>query len=244
MNKLPNIRKLFTPDPGYIFFDMDLDRADLQVVVWEADDAELKAALRSGVDLHNLNAQVLFGLRCSVDEVKTHFPAQRRLAKAWVHGTNYGGGPRTMAAVCGITVHEAERMQARWFSAHPGIKAWHDRTLADLARSRSVRNRFGYRRFYFDRLEGLLPEALAWVPQSTVANVINKCWIRFNEALRGRCEVLLQVHDSLAGQIKFEGAGETLAEMKRLAEVTIPYPEPLVIPVGIKTSQVSWGDCA
>jgi len=36
--QLPNIRKIFTPDQDYTFFDMDLDRADLQVVVWEADD--------------------------------------------------------------------------------------------------------------------------------------------------------------------------------------------------------------
>ena len=58
---LPNVRSLFGPDPGNTFFDMDLDRADLQVVVWEADDAMLKAALRQGVDIHLLNAFVIEG---------------------------------------------------------------------------------------------------------------------------------------------------------------------------------------
>lgn len=242
MIKLPNIRKLFTPDPGKIFWDMDLDRADLQVVVWEADDAELKQALREGVDLHCLNAKTLFNLSCPLGEIKAKFPLKRQLAKSWVHGTNYGGGPRTMAIACGITVKEAERMQYRWFEAHPGIKRWHERTTEDLAKTHSVRNRFGYRRFYFDRLEGILPEALAWIPQSTVACVINEVWIRFNKHLPD-VDVLIQVHDSLAGQLEFVNATETLMEMRELAKVTIPYPDPLVIPVGINTSQISWGDC-
>jgi hypothetical protein len=43
---LPNVRKLFIPDPGKMIFDADLSGADLYVVVWEADDAGLKKALR------------------------------------------------------------------------------------------------------------------------------------------------------------------------------------------------------
>lgn len=243
MNKLPNIRKLFTPDPGWIFFDLDLDRADLQVVVWEAEDDGLKAALREGVDIHCLNAKTLFNLSAPVGEIKARHPAQRQLAKSWVHGTDYGGGPRTMAAACGITVHQAERMQARWFEAHPGIKRWHERVAGDLARTRTVWNKFGYRRFYFDRVDEVLPEALAWIPQSTVAITINSIWLRFDEELPNDCQVLLQVHDSLAGQVRFDRATETLARMRELSAIEIPYPDPLVIPVGIKTSQMSWGDC-
>src|SRR6185437_5925094 len=57
----PNIRSMFIPDPGYIWFDGDLDRADLQVVAWEADDEMLKSALRMGADIHLMNAFVLQG---------------------------------------------------------------------------------------------------------------------------------------------------------------------------------------
>lgn len=226
---LPNVRKIFVPDSGMICFDMDLDRADLQVVVWEADDEELREALRSGEDIHTLNAKTL-GI-------------SRPLAKRWVHGTNYGGQARTMAVGCGITVHQAERMRKRWFEAHPGILAWHTRTQEQLHRSRTVRNAFGYRRVYFDRPDGLLPEALAWVPQSTVAIVINEVWslirARFPEV-----QVLLQVHDSLFGQYpahKHEYYSQALPALAR--EVVIPYAKPLVIPAGINTSPISWGHC-
>lgn len=227
--ELPNVRKLFIPDPGFTFFDMDLDRADLQVVVWEAEDSELKQMLREGVDIHAENARVL-GI-------------SRPLAKSWVHGTDYGGGPRTMAAACGITVYQAERMQERWFQAHPGIKNWHKQVEAQLHSKRFVENKFGYRRFYFDRIEGILPEALAWIPQSTVACVINRAFLNIYDNLK-EVQVLLQVHDSLAGQFPTHLRDHCIQRLKEEAHITIPYQDPLTIPVGVKTSEKSWGECA
>jgi DNA polymerase I len=227
---LPNIRRLFLPDPGFTFFDLDLDRADLQVVIWEADDAEFKAMLREGVDIHKENARVL--------------GVSRELAKRWVHGTNYGGSPRTMGQSCGISTADAERMQRRWFAAHPGIKRWHERTGMELSTRHYVENRFGYRRHYFDRVDSILPEALAWLPQSTVACVINRIWLWLWGNARGLIEVLLQVHDSLAGQFPIGSRREALVALRRAAsQVVVPYDDPLIIPVGIKTSSKSWGDC-
>lgn len=225
---LPNVRKIFIPDAGFTFFDLDLDRADLQVVVWEANDQELKAMLRENVDIHTENAKVL-GI-------------SRQLAKSWVHGTNYGGGPRTMAINCGLTVREAEAMQQRWFGAHPGIKSWHTRVEKQLHTKRFVENRYGFRRFYFDRIEGMLPEALAWIPQSTVAITINKTWLNIHNNLPD-VQVLLQVHDSLAGQMPTHMVQSLLPQIKHQAAIIIPYEEPLTIPIGIKTSATSWGDC-
>jgi DNA polymerase I-like protein with 3'-5' exonuclease and polymerase domains len=206
-----------------------LDRADLQVVVWEAGDLELKQMLREGVDIHEENAKTL---NCT-----------RQEAKMWVHGTNYGGSPRTMAVNCGITVNRAEQMQLRWFEAHPGIKGWHTRVQSQLQARRFVENKYGYRRFYFDRVEGLLSEALAWIPQSTVAITINKIWLKiFNEIKEA--QVLLQVHDSLAGQVPTGRATEVIRHIQSAAQtVVIPYEDPLVIPFQIKTSTKSWGDC-
>lgn len=224
---LPNVRKLFIPDPGHIIFDVDLDRADLQVVVWEADDKELKQMLREGVDMHSENAKAL---QCS-----------RAMAKAFVHGTNYGGGPRTMAMNCGITTHQADVMQKRWFAAHPGIHEWHRRTEQDLFHKREVRNRFGYRKFFFDRVEGLLPEALAWIPQSTVACVINRALLNVAVNLP-EIKLLLQVHDSLVGQVPEDRFSSLLKPLHQNLLITIPYPDPLIIPCGIKYSRTSWGE--
>lgn len=251
---LPNIRKLFIPDPGYTICDTDLDRADLQVVVWEAEDEQFKEALRKGVDIHILNGIALEGIapppleelvesHPAYNDHKARFKRQRQLAKAFCHGTNYGGGARTMAGICGISIAQCERLQAQWFEAHPGIKRWHERTLYQLQHTRSVTNKFGYTRRYFERIEGLLPEALAWVPQSTVGLYINKIWDKWVSTVP-EIEVLIQVHDSLVWQAPTSIFPRLVPELRALAStIVIPYDDPLVIPVGFNSSTKSWGDC-
>lgn len=250
--RLPNARKMFLPDPGKIMFDMDLDRADLQVVVWEADDEMLREALLRGVDLHLLNAGSIFQISelffenlCDPEfepYAKKKYGKQRQFAKAWVHGTNYGGGDRTMAATVGITVRENERYRLRWMGDHPGILAWHKRTEQQLNTFRYVENKFGYRYTFFSRIEGALPEALAWVPQSTVGCVINRAWANIDTQLP-EAEILIQVHDSLVGQFPIEKEEEMMRRIPEVARVVVPYDRPLVIPVGVNTSRVSWGHC-
>lgn len=225
---LPNVRKLFLPDEGCLIADIDLDRADLQVVVWEADDEELKAILREGGDFWEV---VAHELHCSRD-----------MAKRFTHGTNYGGSAKTMGASCGLTVHHSDSMQKRWFSAHPGIKAWHERTLLSLQTTRSVSNKFAFRRYYFDRIEHLLPEALAWVPQSTVAIVTNLGLRNLYSSLAS-VQPLLQVHDSLVVQYPKELDKALRVKIRNELLVEIPYDDPLTIPVGLKLSDKSWGDC-
>lgn len=250
---LPNLRKMYIPDEGMEFFDMDLDRADLQVVVWEAEDDELKRLLRLGVDLHIVNGLGVFGKSIPPLEelIETHpnYPEhrgrakkERQFAKNFIHGTNYGGGAPTMAKTVGVSVRDSDAYQKRWFSMHPGIKVWHQRTQKQLETQRFVENKFGYRRYYFDRVDGLLPEALAWVPQSTVGLVINRVWERiWNEV--PEIQVIIQVHDSLGGQFRIDRRDYCIQQLKERTQIVIPYDDPLIIPTGLKTSQISWGHC-
>ena len=252
--QLPNIRKLFIPDEGYTFYDMDLDRADLQVVVWEAEDADMKKALRLGLDMHCFSAVDIFNLKgIPHDELTESHPnykdhrarigeANRGKAKAGVHATNYGVGDRKLAVALGITVHEASLFRSRWFSAHPGIRKWHLRTETLVASQGYIENKFGARFYNFGRFQ--LPEFLAWLPQSTVAGVINRALVNIDGAYeRGEIsnQLLIQVHDSLAGQFLSSRRDEEVAKMRELSQIVIPYDDPLIIPVGINCSNQSWG---
>ena len=250
---LPNMRSMYVPDPGMTFFDMDLDRADLQVVVWEAEDEELMQALRMGADIHLLNVYLLDGKEPPpLEELVESHPRyeehkgprklKREFAKVFCHASNYGGGARTVAAHTGRSVHEIDQAQKRWFAARPGIKRWHDRTLHQIQTHRFVENRFGYRWHIFDRLEQALPAALAWVPQSTVGCYINRIWMAIYEQIP-EVEVLIQVHDSLAGQFPSHLRDHCVQRIQEVSRIEIPYERPLVIPTGMKLSTVSWGDC-
>lgn len=147
-----------------------------------------------------------------------------------------------MAKTCGIPVHEAEKLRARWFQIHPGIERWHRRQEALLVTKHIAENRFGYRYTFFDRIDGALPEALAWVPQSTVACVINRAWDQIMKQIP-EVEILIQVHDSLVGQFPIEMETTIVPRILEASKIVIPYETPLVIESGIATSSVSWGDC-
>lgn len=229
---MPNVRELFLPDEGYVLAEFDLSKADLRVVVWESDEAELKQMLREGVNIYKEAGTKVTGM-------------PYRKAKSFIHGTDYGGKPRTMAANCGITVHQAEVAQRRWFDAYPGIKRWHTRVEKQLMDNRTASNKFGFRIMFFDRPEGLLPEALAWTPQSTVAIVINKVlrkiYERFEAAHDPRVQLLLQVHDSVVTQIKREWlqhCAKTIFSF--FQEVVVPYDDPLIIPADCKVGRFNW----
>jgi DNA polymerase I-like protein with 3'-5' exonuclease and polymerase domains len=235
--ELPNIRKFFVPDPGMTMIEGDLKGADAYAVAWDSGDEALKEKLRecerTGIKLHTLNARSIFG-----DPVTPHAYAK---AKIGVHAVDYGCKSRTLAGHLNCRQHEADAFINGWFRAHPKIKAWHERIENQLYRTRSVSNAWGYKRYYFDRVEGLLPEALAWIGQSNTAITINKGMIRVKRELPW-VQLLMQVHDSVLAQVPTNRLEETLPLFHRALSVTVPYPDPLTIPVEIKHSPVSWGD--
>lgn len=177
-------------------------------------------------------------------QTTTGFFMVRRGGKISVTGnSNYLGRAKTISAHTGRLVHEIEGAQKRWFAAHPGILAWHKRVTEQVLRHRFVENKFGYRWYIFDRIdEQLLPAAVAWIPQSTVGIVINRAWLNFHEHLP-EVQVLVQVHDSLGGQFPTHRKATLLPLMEHYSRIVIPYEDPLIIPTGVKTSEVSWGDC-
>lgn len=241
---LPNVRKVFVPDPGYTLWEADLRGADAQVVAWEAEDHDLMDAFKSGLDVHSKNAEDMWGTAFTQLQGASR-DRKRQQNKVAVHLTNYGGTARTLAITQGWTIHEAERFQHRWFALHPGVASrFHARVRESLARNRTVYNPYGFRRIFFDRIDQCFGEALAWIPQSTVA--ITTYLGAFElERRQPEAQLLLQVHDSLVFQTKTNGAGRA-AEVQALVDaltVTTPYPEPLKIPWELKCSDKSWGDC-
>ena len=236
--ELPNVRSLFVPDPGNTFFDVDLSSADLRIVVWEADEPEMKALLRAGLDPYTEIAKEFYH-----DPTISKKDPRRQTFKSFAHGTNYLGTAKGLAQRLGLSVHEAEKTQKWYFSRFPRIKKWQNDLKDQVFKRRMVQNVFGYRCYFFDRIEGtIFNQAAAWIPQSTVACLINRAYVKIDAELP-QVEVLLQVHDSLAGQFPTHLGDWMKDQIVKAAEIELPYDDPLVIPVGVKTSTASWGDC-
>lgn len=252
---LPNVRKLFLTDPGYVQFEADLKGADAQVVAWEMDDDDLKHAFRSNVDIHVHNAEAMWGQDFTRLESGSYARDHKRQeCKHTVHGVHYGCTPRTTAIQRGWTVHEAEKFHNRWHSLHPGVRRWHSRIQNQLAKNRTVHNAFGFRRVFFGRIDDCFTEALAWIPQSTVAintyhgafQLESQYWpaqTRPHYVFDGTdfSGLVLQTHDSINFQFPLSQVPDA-TEIKKTLEVTTPYSDPLVIPWDLKQSTKSWGE--
>jgi len=240
---LPNVRRMFIPDPGYVICDCDLSGADAQVVAWEANDHDLKQAFRNGLNVHNHNGQAVWGAAYDPESKPRKYTMRDELKRA-VHGTNYGVTGHSLGITLEWTTAMAEAFKDRWFKLHPGIRTWQKRIEFDLMVKRTTSNRFGYRIVWFDRPESCYNKALAWGPQSTVGIVCAKGGVKLNAEVPW-AQILFQVHDSLVFQIPFHRMSPSgLDNIKNALRVEVPYPDPLVIPWGLAVSEKSWGDVA
>ena len=224
---LPNIRKIFIPDPGYTLIKGDLKGADFRVVIWESQDKNLKALLDSGLDIHTELSKIL--------------KLKRQDTKILVHATDYYAQAAQIAKTLGLTVHRAHEAQKAYFSFAPGIKDFQTRVIDNLQTHGFVTNAFGFRMYFFGKLELSIPDALAAIPQSTVAITINKGMLNVHRNIK-EAQLLLQVHDEIDLQVPDELFPGILPELDKQMRITIPYAEPLVIPLSYAYSKKSWGD--
>src|SRR4029077_4161727 len=121
-------------------------------------------------------------------------------------------------------------------------------------RDRTIRNAFGFRRVFFDRPDNCFTEALAWIPQSTVAihtfhgalQLERRYWpdqLRWDyyPSSEEHSGLILQTHDSLNSQFRRDEAPQA-SEIQETLKVQTPYADPLYIPWDLKSSVKSWGE--
>lgn len=234
---LPNARELFIPDPGKTFFDIDLDSADLRIVVARSGAKDLQQMLDEGRKPYIEMMKEYYH-----DPTKNKHSPEYKTFKAFAHGSNYLGSSRGLAARIGLLVHEVDRLQKWYFNRNPEIVKWHTDLKAQVTKRGWIENIFGYRIYFFNKSDPtLFQTAAAWEPQSTVGLLINEGLIAIDQN-EPDIEVLLQVHDSLAGQYDTDKP-YLIDHIKQRCEIELPYEHPIVIPVGVATSTVSWGHC-
>lgn len=250
------VRSVFIPDEGKLFFYNDLERAESLVVAKLTGDPLMLAHHAPGVDAHKLLASLLFD-ETPLEEITSD---QRYLGKQTRHAGNYMEGWRTfqinvnkVAAETGvsITAREAKQFIAKYRSLHPYLTAWWNDTRRQLDSTRTLYNLAPHHRprTFYDRLDAILPTAVAYVPQSTVGDVLNIALLRCDEDEELRdygCDLLVQVHDAIGGQCdeKFiEPAMRRFAELM-LVDLEVPKTgEIFHIPVEIAFGP-SWGECS
>jgi DNA polymerase I-like protein with 3'-5' exonuclease and polymerase domains len=237
ITSLPNCKDFFIPDIGYKFFNVDYSGADAMVVAWDSDCKWLQNFfLTSNEKLYIYIASHFLGEQ--IDQSSKWY----KIFKMWCHGTNYGMMEEKAAQQARIDSKLSKQLRQWYFKLCPEIPDWHKRISSDVKNKGYIENIFGARGWFLNKdCPTLLNQAIAWIPQSTIAILVNKGWVNIYKNEKN-IHILMQVHDALAGQFLITDKTAETRIIKHMS-IELPYKKPLTIPVDISTSLLSYGDC-
>ncbi len=214
-----SIRKVFSPDRGYIFVDADYSQIELRVLAHMSGDEQLIQAYREAKDIHRTTASQVFHI--PFDEVTD---LQRRNAKAVNFGIVYGISSFGLSQDLSISKKEAADYIERYFETYPKIKSFLDGLVTDAKEKGYSMTLFGRRRpvpelsssNFMQRSFGERVAMNAPI-QGTAADIIKIAMIRVHDRLAQEglsSRLILQVHDELLIETK----NEELAEVEQILE--------------------------
>lgn len=210
------IRRAIIADPGQLVIAADYSQVEMRVLAALADETTMQEAIKSGADLHDFTASLVYG------DGFTKF--QRKLMKGVGFGKVYGGGATTLARQTGADMDAVRHAIAEYDRVFPGIKRY--------SRKLSARAEYGKkevvtpsgRHLPLDR--DRLYAATNYVVQSTARDLLAQAIVDVFDAGLGD-HLLLPVHDELIAQAPAADADEVVREIGRLMESDF-YGVPIV----------------
>jgi DNA polymerase I-like protein with 3'-5' exonuclease and polymerase domains len=210
----------------FIMFNMDLKQADPHLVAWLSGcDTMLHELKRKGGDLHIKTACAIAGRDITQDPgFDKDKSIERKLGKLVNNGLNYGMQPATFAQNAAkqglaLTIEEATHAYEAYFKLYPEVREWQESIKRSCDMNKRVTTPFGrVLTVYGKPTYKTYNEAMSWIPQSTVADVVNMTWNRFIEKVdRDRVFIRLQAHDAIAGEVHKDYMNEALTLLKQSA---------------------------
>tara|TARA_Y100000310_G_scaffold320697_1_gene377406 strand:+ start:1088 stop:1969 length:882 start_codon:yes stop_codon:yes gene_type:complete len=155
----------------------------------------------------------------------------RQAGKKSNHGLNYGLGYRSFALHNEMDETDAKKIVKIYRTiAYPGIEMWWDATRRQLQDNRTLTNCFGRQRKFLDGWgTELFEAAYAFIPQSTVVDLVNRGMVSIFNDERPEFEaaqLLAQVHDSLLLQYPTEDWTNAGLVANRIA---LEYMNPTIV---------------
>lgn len=235
------LRYAYEAPKGRVFIQPDLSQAEARVSAYLARCPDLIALFANPKrSVHMENALAIFG-HTVVKDSKDYV-----IAKQCLHAANYKMGPDRFAVEAGISKQRAQEILGAYYARYPELQAWHARTREAILQVGKLVTPLGRERiFYHARAEVLLTgslsaeswrNAIAYVPQATVPDVLNRGMLRTWDEL-DYLWLHHQGHDSCLVSVPYDRLGECCERLA--ANLAIPIPmglATLTIPV-----EIVWG---
>jgi DNA polymerase I-like protein with 3'-5' exonuclease and polymerase domains len=258
-NLTDRVRQGITAPDGYAILNLDLKTAESIAVGFLSRSRPYINACISG-DVHTAGCRLVFNDVEWTGDIKTdkdlaeqptyRWFSRRDLMKKGGHATNYYGQPRTLQKVAfsgQVTVDFVEDFQSKYFAAFPEIQDWHYEVIAKIQKDGIiVTPHFRHERRFWGRPDDSATwrEAIAFGPQSMVANVMNEGLIQVQQWLLRNCregktflgrggrllpfkpnvaDLRAQVHDAGVFLIPLDGLDELARAIQRQLEYPIDF---------------------
>lgn len=235
-------RKYLIADKACVFYAIDLEQAENRVVAYTAPEPEMIRAFNEGIDIHSKTGALL-AEDLSIEEVKQQDEegikvdigdgehTWRHWGKKANHGLNYGMGYKKFALVNEIPEKESKKIVEKYHSIYPGIRnSYHEWIKNKLYKDRKLTNPFDRTRKFFGPMNNnVYQEAYNYIPQSTVADIINRWAVAevYHNQKKYKCVQLVNTtHDSITIQME-EGNDryhrQVLTNLKQSLEQSITW---------------------
>lgn len=234
MQNLPReIRSVLCADPGYVIYSLDLAQAEIYVMAYICPEHNMIQAFEEGVKIHAKTAGYIYGKapsEVSKEEWSSGISQKSEygMGKEVNLAFNYGMGYRTFSLRQEIPEAIAKKYQAHYHAVYPGIRQGHSWMRHALSSDgKRLTNPFGRtRKFMGPWGEKLFNQAYNFIPQSTVADIINRWGLSFiyYDPRFKDVELLNQIHDEIVFQIPLSLGVNKHKELLRLITESLSQP--------------------
>jgi DNA polymerase I-like protein with 3'-5' exonuclease and polymerase domains len=218
MQNLPGeMLRFLCADEGFVLYNLDLSQAENRIVAYIAPEPAMIHAFESKIDIHSQTGSLIFGDPIDVirqedkDEVQCALGDGVHTKRFWGkksnHSFNYDLGYKAFAYLMEMEEKESKWIIERYHHVYPGVRQYHAWVRAALQKNRTLENLMGRRRTFMDRWgDDLFKESYAQIPQSTVADIINRRGINYlyyGQEHFKPVDILDQVHDAIVLQMSY-----------------------------------------
>jgi len=225
------IRKVFVPEPGCLFFSADYSQIELRVMAHLSGDENMINVFKDGKDLHAATAATIY--KKNIDEVTRD---ERTKSKRANFGIIYGITVFGLAERLDISREESKQLIEGFFETFPKVKDYMDRAIEEARQKEYVETLFGRRRYLKDinshnaTVRGFAERNAINAPiQGTAADIIKVAMIRIFQRFKSeniRSKMILQVHDELNFSVYPEEKEKVehivIEEMQNAIEMKVP----------------------
>lgn len=225
------IRKVFVPEPGCLFFSADYSQIELRVMAHLSGDKNMISVFKDGKDLHAATAATIY--KKNIDEVTRD---ERTKSKRANFGIIYGITVFGLAERLDISRDESKQLINGFFETFPKVKDYMDKAIEEARQKEYVETLFGRRRYLKDinshnaTVRGFAERNAINAPiQGTAADIIKVAMIRISQRFKNeniRSKMILQVHDELNFSVYPEEKEKVeqivIEEMQGAIEMKVP----------------------